>query len=210
MQRWNSAMDALQHEKTWFWWADRQKRAAVSERKQAERAARAVLRKHEKHIEGLLSQAKAELGLFSELGLEEGRRLFWQSFQAGKASLSLTLHPQQVLLHWSQQPSRRSSNVLTWLVKVSAWDCCASHYLASIHGYALGNGEQSRISDEALQLFESQEPAKRNSCPLVSGMAQAFWGHTRVLYMSRSLAGGRPFGTQRCSSSARSRRTAIC
>ncbi len=44
----------------------------------------AVLRKHEKHIDGLLSQAKAELGLFSELGLEEGRTLFWQSFQAGK------------------------------------------------------------------------------------------------------------------------------
>ena len=88
MQRWHSTWDALQHEKTWFWWADRQKRAAVSEKKGSEREARAVLRKHEKHIEGLLSQAKAELGLFSELGLEEGRRLFWQSFQAGKASCS--------------------------------------------------------------------------------------------------------------------------
>lgn len=31
-----------------------------------------------------MSQAKAELGLFSELGLEEGRRLFWQSFESGK------------------------------------------------------------------------------------------------------------------------------
>ena len=87
MQRWQNDWDALQHEKTWFWWADKQKREAVSKRKQAEREARAVLRKHEKHIEGLLSQAKSELGLFSELGLEEGRRLFWQSFQAGKARL---------------------------------------------------------------------------------------------------------------------------
>ena len=86
MQRWQNDWDALQHEKTWFWWADKQKREAVSKRKQAEREARAVLRNHEKHIEGLLSQAKSELGLFSELGLEEGRRLFWQSFQAGKAS----------------------------------------------------------------------------------------------------------------------------
>lgn len=56
----------------------------MAERKEREKEARIVLRQHEKHIEGLLSQAKAELGLFSELGLEEGRRLFWQSFQAGK------------------------------------------------------------------------------------------------------------------------------
>ena len=31
-----------------------------------------------------MSQAKAELGLFSELGLDEGRRLFWHSFESGK------------------------------------------------------------------------------------------------------------------------------
>ena len=84
LQHYHNARDALQHEKTWFWWADRQKREAVRERKETERKTWAVLRKHEKHIDGLLSQAKAELGLFSELGLEEGRTLFWQSFQAGK------------------------------------------------------------------------------------------------------------------------------
>ena len=104
MQRWQTTWDALQHEKTWFWWAKGQKRAAVGERKQAEREARAVLRKHEKHIEGLLSQAKAELGLFSELGLEEGRRLFWQSFQDGKASLDA--------------PSASSTNVLSLALQI--------------------------------------------------------------------------------------------
>ena len=45
-----------------------------------------MLRQHEKHIQGLLSKAKMELGLFSEAGVEEGRRLFWDSFQAGKVS----------------------------------------------------------------------------------------------------------------------------
>ena len=86
MQEWQAAWDALQHEKTWFWWADAQKRAGVGERKAGEREARKVLQQHEKHIQGLLHRAKAELGLFSEAGVEEGRRLFWDSFQAGKVS----------------------------------------------------------------------------------------------------------------------------
>ena len=86
VQEWQAAWDALQHEKTWFWWADKQKRAVVRERKAGEKAARKVLQQHEKHIQGLLHKAKAELGLFSEAGVEEGRRLFWDSFQAGKVS----------------------------------------------------------------------------------------------------------------------------
>ena len=51
VQNWYNASDALQHEKTWFWWADKQKREAVRQRKTSEREARAVLRKHEKHIQ---------------------------------------------------------------------------------------------------------------------------------------------------------------
>ncbi len=51
LQDWYNASDALQHEKTWFWWADKEKRQAVRERKAFEREARAVLRKHEKHIQ---------------------------------------------------------------------------------------------------------------------------------------------------------------
>jgi hypothetical protein len=39
------------------------------------------------HVLALVSQAKAELGLWSELGVDEGRRLFWRSFEAGKVWL---------------------------------------------------------------------------------------------------------------------------
>lgn len=49
-----------------------------------ERAAYAIVREHDRHLEALISSAKAELGLWSELGLGEGRQLFWKSFQAGK------------------------------------------------------------------------------------------------------------------------------
>lgn len=57
VQNWYNASDALQHEKTWFWWADKQKKEAVRQRKASEREARAVLRKHEKHIQVAMNLA---------------------------------------------------------------------------------------------------------------------------------------------------------
>ena len=46
-----------------------------------------MAREHDLHVLALVSQAKAELGLWSELGVDEGRRLFWRSFEAGKVRL---------------------------------------------------------------------------------------------------------------------------
>ncbi len=82
-QDWLDASEERRQAQTWFWRFTTQ-RPIVLEKKAKERAAYAIVRGHERHVDALLSDAKAELGLWSELGLEEGRRLFWNSFQAGK------------------------------------------------------------------------------------------------------------------------------
>lgn len=83
MQEWLDAVAERRQAQTWFWRFTAQ-RQSVLEKKEKERAAYDIVQGHERHIQSLLSDAKAELGLWSDLGLEEGRRLFWSSFDAGK------------------------------------------------------------------------------------------------------------------------------
>ncbi len=83
MQAWYEAAEELREAKTWFWRFTKQK-PLVLEKQAKERAAYAVVREHDRHLDSLISAAKAELGLWSELGIGEGRQLFWRSFQAGK------------------------------------------------------------------------------------------------------------------------------
>ena len=77
-------MEDLRQSKTWFWWWNAEKKAAVRERAAVERELYKVLRLHSRHVDSLVSEAKKELGLWSQLGLDEGRRLFWSSFESGK------------------------------------------------------------------------------------------------------------------------------
>ena len=81
---WLDAQEELRHAKTWFWWWSPEQRAHVAEKRAAFWAADQVVRAHGRHVNGLVSAAKAELGLWSQLGLDEGRRLFWSSFESGK------------------------------------------------------------------------------------------------------------------------------
>lgn len=71
-------------QKVWFWrfrspWSGR-----VRELQRTEKAARAVVSQLHKVHAAKLSEAKAALGLWSEMGMDESRALFWQSFEAGK------------------------------------------------------------------------------------------------------------------------------
>lgn len=86
IQAWYDAVQELREAKTWFWRFRAEQRQMVLDKKAKERAAYAVVREHDRHLESLISAAKAELGLWSELGVGEGRQLFWKSFQAGKVS----------------------------------------------------------------------------------------------------------------------------
>lgn len=83
-QAWYAAAQELREAKTWFWRFRAERRPIVLDKKAKERAAYAIVREHDRHLESLISAAKAELGLWSELGVGEGRQLFWKSFQAGK------------------------------------------------------------------------------------------------------------------------------
>jgi hypothetical protein len=87
VQAWYEAADEVREAKTWFWRFTRQ-RPVVLEKLANERAAYAIVREHDRHLESLISAARAELGLWSELGVGEGRQLFWRSFQAGKVTSS--------------------------------------------------------------------------------------------------------------------------
>ncbi|KAK9834999.1 hypothetical protein WJX81_003264 [Elliptochloris bilobata] len=84
MQTWWQAQAELDAERTWFWFLDAERRRAVKKKKEVERSARARVRELERRRERLLSDAKASLGLWSAAGVDEGRQLFWRSFEAGK------------------------------------------------------------------------------------------------------------------------------
>lgn len=86
LQRWLDAEEDLHHSKTWFWWWYAEKKAVVREKAAAEREAYKAVRQHQRHVDRLVSDAKKELGLWSQLGLDEGRRLFWSSFESGKVA----------------------------------------------------------------------------------------------------------------------------
>lgn len=68
----------------WFW----RFKSAARERVHEKQAAAAVLRKEFEAIDKKAQQqyfeAKSELGLWSDAGVEEGRQLFWKAFESGK------------------------------------------------------------------------------------------------------------------------------
>ena len=142
---WQDAELATYNAKSWFWWASSQQRVVVGKAKGREREAAQAARKLNKQHERLLSDAKAQLGLWSEVlarpslhrlsscneprpawsydaavgpciegaqdpncsghsrlvgasallalqvGLDEGRKLFWSSFNTGKVPASAAL-----------------------------------------------------------------------------------------------------------------------
>ena len=72
------------HSKVWFWWWRSPYREIVKE-KQAERAkAEADLYKVSAERNRLVAKAKSHLGLWSIKGVQEGRDLFWHTYQKGK------------------------------------------------------------------------------------------------------------------------------
>ena len=83
-RRWQDAQLATYNEKSWFWWFKPEARARVNKAKARESAAAATARQLNRQHERLLSDAKSELGLWSEVGVDEARKSFWRSFEAGK------------------------------------------------------------------------------------------------------------------------------
>lgn len=80
-------MDAELHMKdamVWFWRFREKDRARVNERRPAVDAARKDLKTLRKQRDGVLREAKAALGLWSEAGIGESRALLWKNFNAGK------------------------------------------------------------------------------------------------------------------------------
>ncbi|KAK9862020.1 hypothetical protein WJX84_004250 [Apatococcus fuscideae] len=73
-----------QDAKVWFWWFRREHRDQVRERQASERKAASAVHAFDQQQKQKISDAKAELGLWSDAGLEESRLLFWQSFNSGK------------------------------------------------------------------------------------------------------------------------------
>jgi hypothetical protein len=68
----------------WFWRLRPEARAAVAARRPAADAAREVAAAARGRRAAALRAAKAELGVWSEAGVEESRALLWSSFDSGK------------------------------------------------------------------------------------------------------------------------------
>ncbi|KAK9797424.1 hypothetical protein WJX73_000305 [Symbiochloris irregularis] len=83
-QQWLEAQMAVGDAKHWFWWFNSEQRAVVKERKREEVVFAKKAQKLNQQREKTLHQAKAELGLWSEVGIDEGRSLFWGAFERGK------------------------------------------------------------------------------------------------------------------------------
>eukprot|EP00877_Chromochloris_zofingiensis_P002393 jgi/Chrzof1/12154/Cz06g23040.t1 len=78
------AQAELRDAKVWFWWADKAKTQLVKA-KQAEVAAqRRDFNKVIAERDKLLSRAKSSLGLWSDIGVQESKALFWESFESGR------------------------------------------------------------------------------------------------------------------------------
>ena len=61
----------------WFWWFNAEQRQRVRQLQKPERAARAVVDRLNREHMAQLSDAKKEFGVWSSLGAEESRSLFW-------------------------------------------------------------------------------------------------------------------------------------
>ncbi|CAD7699611.1 unnamed protein product [Ostreobium quekettii] len=74
----------VQAAQVWFWRFRPEHRKVVRELQVPEASARAEVERLRSEKASKLASAKAELGIWSEAGLSEGRQLFWDSYGRGK------------------------------------------------------------------------------------------------------------------------------
>lgn len=80
---WETAM-YTEEAKVWFWRFRSPHNEIVRERSKHQSEAQAVVTKLNKQRAAIMSEAKSQLGLWSDAGIEEARASFWKSFEAGK------------------------------------------------------------------------------------------------------------------------------
>ena len=68
----------------WFWRFKSDARQKVYKKMDKAKAKRKEFDVYDKESAKKFSDAKAELGVWSEAGVAEGRQLFWNSFERGK------------------------------------------------------------------------------------------------------------------------------
>ena len=73
----------------WFWWFNAEQRKRVRQLQKPERAARAVVERLNREHMAQLSEAKKELGVWSSLGTEESRALFWWALSHALRNVAL-------------------------------------------------------------------------------------------------------------------------
>ncbi|KAL3157429.1 hypothetical protein ABBQ32_011899 [Trebouxia sp. C0010 RCD-2024] len=70
--------------KVWFWRFRSPHSEIVKQRLAKQYVAQSALDKLNKQRAALMSEAKSQLGLWSDAGVEESKQTFWKSFEAGK------------------------------------------------------------------------------------------------------------------------------
>lgn len=70
--------------KVWFWRFRSPHNGIVKERLTKQSEAQAAVTKLNRQRAAIMSEAKSQLGLWSDAGIEESRQSFWKSFEAGK------------------------------------------------------------------------------------------------------------------------------
>lgn len=80
---WEASM-YTEEAKVWFWRFRSPHNEIVRERLAKQSVAQAALDKLNKQRAAIMSEAKSQLGLWSDAGIEESKETFWKSFEAGK------------------------------------------------------------------------------------------------------------------------------
>lgn len=102
--------------KVWFWWFRPEHRVRVRQRQAVTAVAQAEARRVCLVYEGKMAEARGHLGLWSDMGVQESRGLFWKSFEQGKVFAKRQSF-WDTLIHGLEYGFNRDENLLGFLLR---------------------------------------------------------------------------------------------
>jgi len=104
------------HAKVWFWWFRAEHRRNVRSKQAVTAVAHAEMRRVCAVYEGKMAEARGHLGLWSDMGVQESRGLFWNSFERGKVFAKRQTF-WDTLIHGLEYGFNRDENLLGFILR---------------------------------------------------------------------------------------------